>query len=551
MVSKIKQLWSGQQGLQSAAALLMVMVFFSNILGFFRDALLANVMPFASLDIYYAAFRIPDLLFNLLILGAISSAFIPVFTDVKTKHGDEAGWDLTSNLINTALIVLVVFGILLWVFMPNIMPLFVPGFDQARINLAVPLARVLLISPLFFALSYIISGLLNVYKRFFSYALAPLVYNVAIIIGAILSRHYGIYAVAWSVVAGALLHLLVQLPSLKSIKYTYKPILNWRDEALGRITRLMIPRSLSLGINQFVLVAFTRLGSLMPIGAISIYNLTNNFQTMPTAVFASSISTAVFPLLGLAKSENNDKNFGLLITDSIRGMLFFMIPSTFLMWVLRAHMIRLYLALNGRSWTDTIRAINTFEWLLVALAFQGFSMVIIRAYYARHDTKTPLLISVLSGLTAIITAVVLTKYWPDVPTLALSLAASAILEAIVFWVVFNVKWPGLLATKPIIKTTVGTLILAGISALLTKGALWIISDGFSVSQLQTTGLGTEHVVYLLVALLGAGSVGVLSYLGLAYFFKRDELNWLIPKRAAAGVILPDTEDLAQPQGLAN
>lgn len=548
MVSKLKQLWSSEQGLQGAAVLLMVTMLLSNILGFLRDALLANVLPFSVLDTYYAAFRLPDLLFNLFILGAISSAFIPVFTDIKTKQGEAASWRVANNLLNTALVVLIAAGIVLYILMPKIMPLFVPDFPADKIAATIPLARILLISPLFFALSYIASGILNVYNRFFSYSIAPLVYNLSIVVGGILSRHFGITAVAVAVVVGAFLHLLAQVPALVIVRYRYRPVLDWRDKSLGRIIRLMVPRSISLGMGQLVLVAFTRIGSGLPSGSITIYNLTNNFQTTPTAIFAASIATSIFPTLVASSTRDDQGRFRTVLTESIRGMLFFTVPSMVLLWVVRAHTIRLYLALNGKTWTETIRAIDTFQWFILSLAAQGLSIMLMRAYYARQETRQPLLIAIASGVIAIAAAYGLTALYPDVPSLSLAFTVSSVVEALIFWIAFRLRWPELIDVPAVFRTGGITIAMSIAAGLLARLTLSIVSDGLFIPPV---GLGTEHVIPLFIALVAASVVGVTSYLGLAYAFERDELRWLFPKRAARQIVLPDSEGLAKPEGLSS
>lgn len=547
MVSQIKRLWHNQQDLQGAAGLLVVTMLISNILGFLRDLILANTIPLTTLDIYYAAFRLPDFLFNLFILGAISSAFIPVFLDVKTKEGDAEAWRLAHNLIHVSLLILGVLGILLFFGMPFLLPYFVPGFDTAKLEATIPLARILLLSPIFFAFSYVLGGVLNAHKKFFAYALAPLIYNVAIIIGGLISPVFGVTGVAWAVVAGALLHALVQLPAVLALRYRYVPVLDLRDPALRRVLKLMIPRSVSLGMTQLVLLLFTRIASLLPAGSVSIYTLTNNFQTTPVAIFAASIGTAVFPMLGMATSEKQDDRYRTLLTESLRGMFFYMIPSMALLWVLRAHIIRLYLALNHQTWADTIRAIDTFSWFIVALAAQGFNLLMIRAFYARQDTRRPMVIAIIGGIVAVGSAWYFARVMGDVPALSLGFAVGVIVESLLLFVTFLQVHRRLIDLSNLLETITLATLLALISGLLARIVLSTVSEGF---LLPTEGLGTNQIIPLFLALLSGASIGVISYLGLGWLFRRHELRWLWPRRAATHLPLPDTENIAGDEGLA-
>lgn len=546
MVNTVKRLWHNQQDLQGAAGLLVVTMVLSNALGFLRDLILANTIPLSALDTYYAAFRLPDFMFNLFILGAISSAFIPVFLDLKAKEGDASAWQLAHNLVHSALTVLFVLGVVLFIFMPQVLPHFVPGFSEIKLAATIPLARILLLSPLFFSISYVLGGVLNAHKKFFAYALAPLMYNLAIIIGGLLSPYWGVEGVAWAVVIGALLHMLVQIPSLKMLQYRYKFVVNFRDKNLRRVIKLMIPRSISLGMTQFVLLFFTRIASTLPTGSISIYTLTNNFQTTPVAIFAASIGTAVFPMLGAAVSEDKPAEYRNLLTQSLKGMFFFMIPSMVLFWVFRAHIIRLYLALNHQTWADTIRAIDTFSWFILALAAQGFNIIIIRAFYARHDTKNPMIISLFSGVVAVLLALTFARTFHDVAALSLAFACATLIESTCLFITFQIIHKHNLSVLPLLETIGISLIFSLIAGGVARLALYIVSEGFLTS---TPGLGTDRILPLFLALFTAALLGGGIYLLLAYVSNRQELRWIWPRRAAT-LPLPDTEEIATDEGIA-
>lgn len=546
MVKKIQQLWHNEQGLQSATGLLVLTMFLSNVLGFLRDLVLANTLPLNVLDTYYAAFRIPDLLFNLFILGAISSAFIPVYLDIKAKEGEEAAWHLAHNLLHTAVVVLIVLGVVLYAFMPQILPTFVPGFDPEKMEQTVSLARILLLSPFFFAVSYILGGVLNAHQKFFAYSLAPLAYNFAIIIGGFLALRFDVMIVAWFVVFGALLHVLVQVPVLSGLGYKYRFVLDWRDPALGKVLRLMVPRAISLGMTQFILVAFTRMGSFLATGAVSIYTLTNNLQTAPVAIFGASIATAVFPMLGKASSENDGPRFRTLLSESLSGMFFFMIPISVLAWVLRAHIIRLYLALNHQTWEDTIRAISTFQWFILALVAQAFILIMIRAFYARHDTRTPMVIAILTGVLSIVLAQALVARYADVSSLSLAFLIGVSCEAVMLLVFFVAKNPKMLDLGAVAKSVFVAAVFALFSGVFARIILSVVSEG---AILPLGGLGTERIVPLFGALLAATVGGVGLYVALSYLFKRTELQWLMPKRATKKVLLADSDDIAQNEGV--
>jgi putative peptidoglycan lipid II flippase len=547
MIRRLSRLWNSEQGLEGAAGLLVITMVLSNALGFLRDLILANFLPLSVLDTYYAAFRLPDFLFNLFILGAISSAFIPVFLDLKTKKSGASAFQLSNNIITIGLTLLIVMGGILWVLMPMILPYFVPGFPPEKVAATVPLARTLLLSPLFFAISYIFGGMLNANKKFFAYALAPLVYNGAIIVGGFVSPYFGIQSVVWAVIIGASLHFLVQMPSVMALGYRYKFIFNPRDAGLRRVVALMVPRSISLGMTQLILIAFTRIGSLLPAGAVSIYSLTNNIQTTPIAIFAASIGTAVFPRLSGAASSDNATEYRKLLTDSLSGVLFFMIPSSILLWVLRAHIIRLYLALNHQTWEDTIRAIDTFGWFIIALVAQAVTLILIRAFYARHDTTRPMIISLISGASAIGLATYFTTIVRDVPALSLAFACAAWIEVTLLVTILLYRYPKSLHGRKLLESVSVSLLLAVLAGLLARITLSVVSEGLFIT---TGGLGTERVVPLFLALCAASGVGFGIYLIGSLLLRRKELLWIWPRRAVNNTPLPDSEHIATDEGLA-
>ncbi len=194
MGERFRSLLSGKNTISGASWILVITLLLSNLLGLVRDHYLTQKIPTEILSSYYAAFRIPDLLFNVIILGAIASAFIPVFTSYITSKKEKEAWYIANSVINIAVIFLVGLAGILLVFMPQLISLLVPGFEEARRDLTISLARIMLLSPIFFGLSYIFGGILNSYKRFFVYSLAPLAYNISIILGTILfADAFGIY----------------------------------------------------------------------------------------------------------------------------------------------------------------------------------------------------------------------------------------------------------------------------------------------------------------------------------------------------------------------
>lgn len=504
--------------LRGAAGVLAVTMTISNILGLVRNTVLAKNISFDALDTYYAAFRLPDLIFNVLIFGALSTAFIPVFTGLdKTKNEH---WKLANSLINLIVVGLIAVSGLLYFLMPAILPLIVPGFSQLRLEHTVTFARILLLSPLFFGLSYVFAGVLQSYRQFLVYSIAPIVYNLSIIFGAILAPRYGVTGVIWATVGGAFLHMFIQWLAVKPLGFRYQFYLNFKDAGIKKIGRLMIPRSINLGLTQISLLAFTALGSELKAGAIAIYNLTNDFQTAPIVIFAASIATAIFPNLSESHNQKNQTEFSGLLFKAIRLTIFLLLPAAIMIWLLRAQIMRLYVALGHQTtWEDTIRAIDTLGFFALSLVFQGLTIVLARAYYARHNTRGPMYFSLINAIISITAAYLFGRYTDlDVAGLALAFSLGAIMNAVLLAIPFLKKMTNEL--KKMILPVVFASLIMGLFVWL---ALQIIGDGLAIDGISIVGLGTDTVLGLFVQLIGAGSVGALVYCALARGFKLDKL----------------------------
>ena len=245
----IKHLITRKSSVLEATAILAVASLVSRFFGVARDSIIAARYAGDISDAYLAAFVIPDFIFNLLILGALSSAFIPIFTEYLQKNGSdkEEAWGIVNSLVNLGVMILAVILLVVAVFAPTLVHLVAPGFDGEKKEMVANLMRIMLLSPLFFGVSNLAGGILNSFKNFFAYAIAPILYNIGIITGAIyLVPQFGYIGLAYGVVAGACLHMLVQLPGVFAFGYRYRLHMNLRHPAIRQMAMLMIPRTLEI-----------------------------------------------------------------------------------------------------------------------------------------------------------------------------------------------------------------------------------------------------------------------------------------------------------------
>ncbi len=407
MIERLKRLASRENSLTGATVILVGTSLLSNILGLVRDRFLAQKIATDALDTYFAAFRVPDFLFNFLILGTVSAAFIPVFVQYRAKS-ERAAWEVASVMITLSLAVLVVLCLILALVMPTLIPRVVPDFSPDKQATTVMLARIMLIQPVFFGLSYLFSGVLNAMKRFTIYALAPLIYTLSIIVATVgFADRYGVYAVVWGVVAGAFLHMLTQFLTLRHLGVKLVPEFNLRHPALGRILAMMWPRSIALGAMQTMLLTFTAIGSSLGAGSVAVYSLADNIQTMPTAVFALSFTTALFPTIAEAAAGRRRTQLAALVWRGLRYLAVIMVPSGIGLILIRSQLVRLLLGTGHFGWDATVATATALGYFALSLVAQSIVVHLSRTFYALHDTKTPTLFNVIGYAVSIAAAYLL------------------------------------------------------------------------------------------------------------------------------------------------
>ena len=381
----------------SAAFILAVAALASRILGLIRDRLLAGQFGAGDeLDIYYTAFRLPDLVFSILIMGAISSAFIPVFAQYFRKNKKEA-WRLVSGVLNLASLSLIVVAGILVVFAPFIISLIAPGFSGDKRVMTILLTRVMFLSPIILGISSILSGVLQYFHRFLIYSLAPILYNVGIIIGILVFvPALGLIGLAWGVVLGAFLHMLIQLPSTIYSGFSWRPVLDIYNKGVHRIIKLMIPRAIGLAGFQINFLVITAIASTLASGSIAIFNLSNNLQYVPIGIFGIAFATAVFPNLAKSFVWKRKKSFSKDFSSTFSQILFLIVPLSVLFFILLAQIVRAILGTGEFGWNDTRLTAAALGLFSLSIFAQSLIPLISRAFYAFQNTRIPVLISLIS-----------------------------------------------------------------------------------------------------------------------------------------------------------
>jgi len=383
--------------ISGAAGILAITALISRLLGLVRDRLLASTFGAGSdLDVYFAAFRIPDFVYNILIAGGVIVAFLPLFSEYFLKDKKEA-WDFANNVLNVFLFFLVLISLGISIFAPILVKIITPGFNPQQISLTSLLTRILFLSPILLGLSSIFSGVLQYFNKFLVYSLAPVLYNLGIIMGIIfLAPASGILGVTLGVILGAFLHMVIQIPSAINSGFWYKPTFNLKDPKIKKVFSLMIPRTLGVAAPQINLMVVTAIASGLPAGAISIFTFANNLQQFPLGLIGIPFAIAAFPALSQDWAAQRKDEFIKKFSLTFRKILFLIIPISFLIFILKNQIVEIILR-TGRFSEDAAKIAAASLGLFVLGIFATCLIpLIFRAFFALQDTKTPTIIAIIA-----------------------------------------------------------------------------------------------------------------------------------------------------------
>ncbi len=463
-------------GLTGAALILMAAFMASRLTGLLRDIVVsAQFGTSAEYEAYLAGNRIPDLLFQVLAGGAVASAFIPVLARYLTAGDEEGEAALVWSLWNLSALALVPLIALLIAFASPAIGLLAPGWPPPQQALAANLARVMLVSPLFFTLGCFATSVLNAHHRFLLPALGPVMYNLGIIAGALwlaglmpglgLERSYGLAAGA---TVGALGFLLVQLPGLRWLGMRYRPLLQLGHDGVGRVGRLLLPRAVGLGVAQVNFLVVLFFASLLPAGAggYAALNYAWLLTMLPLGIFAMAISTAVFPTMAAQSAGAEMEAMGRTLGGSLRAILYLTIPAGIGLIVLGEPLIRLLFQrgqFDPAATAATYYALQFYAWALFAHAT---TEIVARAFYALHDTVTPLLVSAGAMLLNLVLCALLVGPLAH-GGLALAVSLAGVAEAAALVLLLQRRIPGFAgAVAPLAWRS-------ALAALVMGGGLWV------------------------------------------------------------------------------
>lgn len=510
-------LYSRQTTILSGAVIIMATMIVAKILGLVRDRLLAHVFPPDTIDIFWAAFRLPDSLFQIVILGALAIAFIPVFTEYFEKKGKEDGFDLARAILNVALTIFILASVLIYIFASPIISKFIaPGFTLDKQTQVVSLTRIIILGQVILVFGSFFIGILQSFQRFIIPALAPVFYNFGIILGIIIfSKTLGITGAAIGVIIGAILHAAVQLPLVWSIGFRFKFPPKFFHPGVREIINLVSVRTLGLFAEQINETVGIALASLSTIGSVTYLTFAQHLQVVPIGLFGATLAQAALPVLSSERARGRIEEFKITLLTTLHQILFLALPATAILIVIRIPVVRLIFGASQFDWQATVLTGATLAYLSIGLAAQAVSLLLVRGFYALKDTKTPVVVSfIVVAVNIILSVYFITVLKFEVWSIGFANSASAILSGILLFSTLHFK--------------VGKFNLSSVLIPLSKMLMATIIMGVAlyipIKLLDQVIFDTTRTINLLI-LTGISSIFALSvYVLLVWFLKVRELQ---------------------------
>lgn len=512
-----------QTNILSAAFVIMATIIFSQVLGLIRQRLLVSIFGASDiLGVYLASTRLPDFLFQLIIAGALSSAFIPVFSDYLAKGKEKEAHKVASTLLFISLLIFSVFSLILFIFAKEFSSLMAPGFSNEQLNLMAGLTRVVIFGEILFIIGSFLSAMLQSYNHFFIPGIASALYNLGIIIGILLLTPFvGIYSASYGVILGALIFVVIQLPLVRKLGYSFKPSLSLsslRSSGVLDVFKLIWPRTISIGIFQFGTIITVTLVSFLqnPGRNYVIFDYAQTLAFAPVVLFGQAIAQAAFPILSKEREKLND--FKMTFVTSFNQMLYLILPFSVLFLVLRIPIVRLVYGAAQFDWDATVLTGRTLAFFSISIFAQALSFLVARGFYALHDTKTPLIVgAATTALMIFLGALFVFVYKMGVESIAFAFSIASILNFLIMFIFLDRKIGGF-DKIPLIKTVIKIFLASGFTAF----ALYV-----PIKLLDQLVFDTTKTINLLL-LTGISSFAGLSlYLFLTWLFDVKEATMFI------------------------
>ena len=504
---------------KSAAIVLASSTLVSALLGLFRDRLLNSyylgTYP-TGIDAYTAAFTVPDFMFFILTSGALSVSFIPVFNERLAKGNKKSAWELSSSLLNLMAILTLIASVLIMIFAePLIRYVVSPGLDESGMVLAINMTRVIAINPFLFSIATVLTSIQQAVGRFIFYSLAPVIYNIGIIIGitcftggislfGVEIFGGGIMGVAVGVILGAVMQLVVSLIGLFGLGMDYDFKIKWKNQGFRSILRLLPARSLDQGMDYVNGIVNTNLSSRMGAGAVRSFNQASTLHQMPVNLIGVAISTAFFPKLTEELGAGDKKEFYQTFRQALRTIIWIALPVAVIAFFTRGYVTSFISNIGNNDSNGTISSV--LGMLCIAIFARSVFHIASRGFYAFQDTKTPFYISILAiGLT-IGLSVWFYSLGLGVDGLGAAQSIGAVIEIVILLSILHKRAHGELLNKAFWRAA-GRMAIAG----LITGCVAFSMTKFVPLMVTDTSLVITIPKFLLIAAVSAAAYLVASY----------------------------------------
>lgn len=512
-------LFKTQNSILSATFVLAVASGLSALLGLIKTRLLASNFGVSnSLAVFYTADRIPNLIYSILIVGAVSTVFIPVFTDLLRKDRQEA-FNVASSIINTTFLFFITLGVIIFIFSPQIIRLLSLGnFTEDEITLGSNLMRIMLAAQTILVAGSLTTSVLQSYKYFAIPALAPVMYNVGMILGIVfLSKSLGIYGPAIGVVIGAFLHFGIQAPILKRAGFAFYPSLNLKDPNFRKTLTLVPPRITSVLLANLTQTINNSLAILVSTSSVIFLKFADQLQTFPVTLFGMSMASAALPTLSAQNVPEEKETFKETFLTSFFQMMYLVMPISAIFLILRVPIVRLVYGVHNFPWDATIKTAWTLAFFSIGIFAQSANYLITRAFYALKDTLTPVFVNVTTAVINVAISVTFVTYLKlGVWSIAFSYTITSLMDMIFMFILLNKKLGGFGEKRllyPFVKISMATACM---------GIMLYVPMRF----LDQFVFDTTRTINLLGLTLVAGVVGIITYLLITSIFKVKEIQLL-------------------------
>lgn len=535
-------LFRRQASITSAAAIIISLSLASRVLGLIRQRILLGQFGSNSdeLAAFFAAFKIPDIIFNILVLGALATAFIPVISSYLAKREDHEAWKVFSVVVNYSMVFVAIFSVLVFIFADFLSAKLLLGYSSKPeiLQLTANIIRVLVIGQFFLIVSNFVTGVLNSYHRFLIPALSPVIYNLGIIAGTVfLSGSLGIFGPVFGVVLGAFGHLAIQLPLMAKLGVRYSTSFDASIPGVKEVGRLMAPRAFGLAVGQIDSLADTVLASVITSAAtatnIIVLNAAFILQAVPAGVFGYALGVASLPTLAKEFAQENLENFKATLIASLHQILYLVIPSVVILVVLRIPVVRLIYGAPEFDWDATKLTAFTLAAFSIGIIAQSAIQLLARGFYALHDTKTPVKISLITVAVNVIASVFFVYKFNNIIWLGISATVAGSVNALLLLYFLSRRVGGL----NWVEVTVAPAKMA-LAGLLSGIALYTplkVLDSASYGQLWLQGsivhtffgplaVDTSHTPGLLAVTIVSATLGLIVYFLMTYLLGVEEIS---------------------------